>query len=126
MNEREQAKIFKALASEPRLKILRLLREHPQCVNAITARLKMTQPTVSLHLRLLKEAGLVKAEKRGIWMHYALDPAAAGRQGISLAGIFEGQTGTAQPVKGTLNCPPPLLKECQKKPVPELKPKPKR
>ncbi len=121
MEEREQVKIFKALASESRLKVLRLLKEHPQCVNTIAARLKMTQPTVSQHLRLLKEAGLVKAEKRGVWMHYGFSAEAMKRQGITLAGIFEGEGKSPRAADGTLNCPTKLLKECQKKPAPKRK-----
>ena len=117
MEEREQVKTFKALASESRLKILRFLKEHPQCVNAIAVRLKMTQPTVSQHLRLLKEAGLVRAEKRGVWMHYGISSEAMKRQGITLAGIFEGEGRSPRAADGTLHCPPKVLKECRKTPV---------
>jgi ArsR family transcriptional regulator len=121
MEEREQVKIFKALASESRLKVLRLLKEHPQCVNSIAARLKMTQPTVSQHLRLLKEAGLAKAEKRGIWMHYEFSAQSMKCQGITLAGIFEGEGKSTRATDGTLNCPPKVLKECRKAPEPKKK-----
>lgn len=69
----ELVTVLKALAAEPRLKIIGLLKEQPLCVNAITARLKMTQSAVSQHLRVLKTAGLVKAEKRGYWMHYSVE-----------------------------------------------------
>jgi DNA-binding transcriptional ArsR family regulator len=67
------AEVMKALASEPRLGILQLLKEKTLCVNAITRRLGLTQPAVSQHLRVLKEAGLVKPDKRGYWMHYSVD-----------------------------------------------------
>ena len=66
-------KALKALSSEPRLKMLRLLKGRALCVNAITARLRMTQSAVSQHLRVLREAGLVRPEKRGYWMHYSVD-----------------------------------------------------
>ena len=65
--------VLKAISSEPRLKILRLLKERPLCVNAITAHIGCTQSAVSQHLCILKQAGLVKAEKQGCWMHYSVD-----------------------------------------------------
>ena len=107
--------VFKALSSESRLKILRLLREHPQCVNAIARRLHLAQPAVSQHLRLLKEAGLVRAEKRGNWMHYRLDQEALDRQGAAMAEIFGGWVKAQTGADGTRNCPPAVLKECRSK-----------
>jgi len=80
--------VLKALSSEPRLKIFRLLRDRPLCVNAITARLDMTQSAVSQHLRILKEAGLVKADKRGYWVHYSIDRGALARYGASVGKLF--------------------------------------
>ncbi len=82
-------KVLKALSSEPRLKIFRLLKERSLCVNAITARLDMTQSAVSQHLRILKEAGLVVAEKRGYWMHYSVNRDALTRYGGSISRLFE-------------------------------------
>lgn len=66
-------RFFSALSSEHSINILLLLKEHPQCVNEIVHRLRLTQPAVSQHLRVLKEAGLVKAKKTGYWMHYEVD-----------------------------------------------------
>jgi ArsR family transcriptional regulator len=82
-------KVMKALSSEPRLKILRLLKKHSLCVNAITARLGLTQSAISQHLRVLKEAGLVKDEKHGYWVHYSADRKALRRLGASVGKLFE-------------------------------------
>ena len=82
-------KVLRALSSEPRLRIVRLLKERSLCVNAITARLDMTQSAVSQHLRVLKEASLVKSEKRGYWMHYSVNRGALKRYGASVAKLFE-------------------------------------
>jgi DNA-binding transcriptional ArsR family regulator len=109
---REQVKFLKALASESRLQVLLLLKEHPQCVNAIASRLKMTQPAVSQHLRALKEVGLVRAQKRGTSMHYEMDSRSLERHGKALAAVFGGWIELRKPGKGTANCPPELLKEC--------------
>jgi DNA-binding transcriptional ArsR family regulator len=65
--------ICQALSVEARVKILHLLKKGTLCVNALTYRLGITQSAVSQHLRVLKSAGLVKADKRGYWMHYSVN-----------------------------------------------------
>ncbi len=65
--------ICQALSVEARVKILQLLKERPLCVNVLTYRLGITQSAVSQHLRILKAVALVKAEKRGYWMHYSIN-----------------------------------------------------
>ena len=82
-------KVLRALSSEHRLKILRLLKQRSLCVKAITAKLGMTQSAVSQHLRVLKEAGLVKAEKRGYWMHYAVDREALTKYGSMIGKLLD-------------------------------------
>jgi DNA-binding transcriptional ArsR family regulator len=78
----------------------------------------MTQPAVSQHLRLLKEAGLVRAEKRGTWIHYTINPDTMEGYGRTMAEIFGGWVKLAEPVDGKRGCPSGSLKECQeKKPV---------
>jgi DNA-binding transcriptional ArsR family regulator len=56
---------LKALGEETRLRILRLLFKEPLGVNAISERLKVSQYNVSKHLRIMREAGLLEAEKQG-------------------------------------------------------------
>ncbi len=68
--------LFKALADETRLEILGLLAAAGTelCVCEIEEHVKhLSQPTISHHLRQLREAGLVTAERRATWVHYALD-----------------------------------------------------
>ena len=108
-----QVRLFSALSSENRINILLLLKEHPQCVNAIAQRLKLTQPAASQHLRVLKEAGLVKASKKGYWMHYELDVDALESCGKGLEELFGGWMRPTVGGKGTANCPHDLLEECQ-------------
>ncbi len=72
----EAARLFKALADETRLAILRQLRDEGEvCACDFQACCTLAQPTVSHHLKVLREAGLVTAEKRGLWVHYQLNPA---------------------------------------------------
>ncbi len=108
----DEARLFKALSSEPRLEIVRLLKEHPQCVNALAQRLGMTQSAVSQHLRVLREAGLAKGRKRGNWMHYEIPPTNLEQCGRTLAGVFGIAIKPVKPGRGDRNCPPVLLKEC--------------
>lgn len=66
---------FAALADPHRFKIVELLRRGPQPVGGIGKRLKLAQPQVSKHLKVLKEAGLVIVEARAQQRIYALEPA---------------------------------------------------
>jgi ArsR family transcriptional regulator len=66
---------FKALADPTRVAIVnRLAGTGEVCVCNFVAELGLSQPTVSHHLRLLREAGLVEAERRGTWAYYRLVP----------------------------------------------------
>src|SRR3954468_7021341 len=68
------ARRFKALADPARIGIVNLLSASDEvCVCTLTDALGLSQPTVSHHLRLLREAGLVTVEKRGTWSWYRLD-----------------------------------------------------
>ena len=69
----KNADIIKALADPTRLKIVYLLsKSNELCVCEIMAALDKPQPTVSHHLNLLKNAGLLKWRKEGVWTHYRL------------------------------------------------------
>ena len=76
MNEIEElTEIFKALSAPTRLRLVKLLGEHEGalCVNALARRLDVSQSAVSQHLRILRQTGLVKSERRGSSVHYLLD-----------------------------------------------------
>jgi len=76
-NSKVLAQIFSALAAEPRVRIVQLLGKQTLCVGELARRLGMTQAAVSQHLRVLRQVGLVAAEKRGSFVHYSLDRRAA-------------------------------------------------
>jgi DNA-binding transcriptional ArsR family regulator len=74
MNQTEQiTHACRALAVETRVEILAHLRGGALCVGALAARLNVTQGAVSQHLRILRDAGFVSAERRGYFMHYRLN-----------------------------------------------------
>lgn len=76
----ESARIFKALGDQARLAILGQLRDRGEvCACDFVACCGVAQPTVSHHLRVLRDAGLVLGEKRGLWVHYRLAPGALER-----------------------------------------------
>lgn len=64
--------VFDALASKPRRKILAYLAEAQLTAGEIAARFDMTKPSISKHLSILENAGLIRGEKRGQFIHYAL------------------------------------------------------
>lgn len=66
------ARCLQAVSVGTRIKILCLLKEHALCVGAIVARLSITQGAVSQHLRILREAGFVEADRRGCHVQYRL------------------------------------------------------
>ncbi len=66
--------LFKALTDETRLRILALLGRQELCVCQIVQTLGIGQSKASRHLAHLKNAGLVKDRRDGLWMHYSLAP----------------------------------------------------
>ena len=77
VNAEAVARIFKALSVPTRVRIVQLLRGRALCVGALSKRLDVTQGAVSQHLRILRDAGLVKAERRGCYVHYHVNPRTA-------------------------------------------------
>lgn len=70
------ARLLKAVADPARLQLLALIRSSPDgesCVCDLTGPLDLSQPTVSHHLRVLTDAGLVTRESRGTWAWYSVD-----------------------------------------------------
>jgi ArsR family transcriptional regulator len=86
----EEATLFKALADPARVAIIATLAraEHEVCVCDFTSGLDLNQSTVSHHLKLLKDAGLVTSERRGTWGYYTLAPDARARLDAALAAVL--------------------------------------
>ncbi|MFE9406562.1 ArsR/SmtB family transcription factor [Streptomyces sp. NPDC006530] len=76
------ARMFKALSDPVRLRLLSLIASHEggeACVCDLTGPFDVSQPTISHHLKVLREAGLVGSERRGTWVYYWVLPAALAR-----------------------------------------------
>ena len=65
-------KVMKALSDPNRVKIIKVLQQKNMCVCELQAALNLAQSTVSKHLRILEEAGLVDYKKDGLWVNYFL------------------------------------------------------
>lgn len=83
----ELARVFKALGDPVRLRLLSMIASRAGgevCVCDLTPAFDLSQPTISHHLKLLKQAGLIDSERRGTWVYYRLLPQMTDR----LAGIL--------------------------------------
>ena len=67
------AKVFKALADEKRLQILDMIRGGEKCACVILEDLQISQSTLSHHMKILCESGIVRGRKEGKWVYYSLD-----------------------------------------------------
>jgi ArsR family transcriptional regulator, arsenate/arsenite/antimonite-responsive transcriptional repressor len=88
------SRVFKALSDPVRLRLLSLIGAHADgeaCVCELVDAFELSQPTISHHLKVLREAGLTSSERRGTWVYYRIRPAALEQ----LAGLF---TAVPQPV----------------------------
>ncbi len=68
--------LFRALGDPTRLEMFRLIaaQDGPICVCDVVERFELRQPTISHHLKILRDAGLVTVSRRGVWAYYAVDP----------------------------------------------------
>lgn len=95
-------KVFTALASTPRRKILAYLSATSLTAGEISERFEMSKPSLSKHLSILENAGLISREKKGQYVHYSLVPA-------NLTNTLNGFAQSICPVGG------PLAKESREK-----------
>lgn len=92
----ELAVMFKAIADPVRLRVLSAISAHAggqACVCDVSDGLDVTQPTISHHLKVLREAGLVTSERRASWVYYRIVPEALHR----LSTVLDEQTGDEIP-----------------------------
>jgi ArsR family transcriptional regulator len=92
------AKVFKALGDPVRLRLMSMIASRGEggevCVCELTPAFDLSQPTISHHLKLLRQAGLIDCERRGTWVYYWVLPDVLGR----LAGFLT----TPQPAGTTV------------------------
>ena len=72
MDERRTALVFKALCDENRIRILKLLCGGEKCACKLLEELNISQSTLSHHMKILCDSGIVTGRKEGTWMHYSI------------------------------------------------------
>ena len=72
IDTRNTAVIFKAFCDENRIKILQLLKGGEKCACMLLEEMNITQPTLSHHMKILCDSGIVTGRKDGKWMHYSI------------------------------------------------------
>lgn len=72
MNNKKIATMFKAFCDENRLQILQLLQDGERCACNLLEEMQITQPTLSHHMKILCDAGVVVGRKEGKWMYYTI------------------------------------------------------
>jgi ArsR family transcriptional regulator, arsenate/arsenite/antimonite-responsive transcriptional repressor len=73
----ELARVFKAIGEPVRLRLLSLIASHSggqACVCDLTGAFELSGPTISHHLKVLREAGVIEGERRGTWIYYRVRP----------------------------------------------------
>ncbi|SDN07515.1 transcriptional regulator, ArsR family [Lentzea albidocapillata subsp. violacea] len=94
----ELATMFKALGDPVRLRLLSLIASRPSgevCVCELTPAFELSQPTISHHLKLLRQAGLVDSDRRGTWVYYRVRPETTDRLAALLASVSSEQRAAA-------------------------------
>jgi ArsR family transcriptional regulator len=71
----ENAKVFKAFCDETRLMVLSLLQNGEKCACVLLERVSVCQPTLSHHMKILVDSGIVSARKEGKWTYYSISAA---------------------------------------------------
>lgn len=83
---KEFIKVMKALSDPNRVKIIKILQKRVMCVCEIQAALRLAQPTISKHLKVLEDAGLVSCSKDGLWVNYFITDGARSSYAASILG----------------------------------------
>ena len=88
-NDRETARVFKAFCDENRLSILRQLRDGEKCVCVLLEKLNIAQSTLSHHMKILCDSGIVQGRQAGKWTNYSLSAEGCASARSLLATIAE-------------------------------------
>lgn len=72
LDERKTALIFKAFCDENRIRIIKMLQSGEKCACKLLEEINITQPTLSHHMKILCDSGIVVGRKEGKWTHYSI------------------------------------------------------
>jgi ArsR family transcriptional regulator, arsenate/arsenite/antimonite-responsive transcriptional repressor len=108
---RNFTKVMKALSDSNRVKIVKMLQHKPMCVCELQKALEIAQSSVSKHLKILEEAGLVDYKKDGLWVNYNLTDGMKSPYVSSLMGNLRHWLEDDQEVKNLINRLPDIRRE---------------
>jgi ArsR family transcriptional regulator len=113
---KEFIRVMKALSDQNRLKIIKMLQHRELCVCEIQAGLQIAQPTVSKHLKILEDAGLVGYRKEGLWVNYYLENGNSNPYAATLLGNLRHWLDNESEIKQIMEILPTLNREsiCKK------------
>lgn len=92
----EQAKVFKALCDEKRLRILELLRGGEKCACVLLEQLDLGQSGLSYHMKILVESGIVESRQEGKWTHYKISEKGSAYAGTLLKNLTTPNAGAEE------------------------------
>ncbi|OPY10844.1 MAG: HTH-type transcriptional repressor AseR [Syntrophaceae bacterium PtaB.Bin038] len=111
-------RVMKALSDPNRVKMVKMLQQKEMCVCEMQEALGITQPTVSKHLKILEDAGLVQSKKDGLWVNYRLIGNDANPYAVEMLGMMEKWLGDDVEIRRILRRLPDIRREeVRKKPV---------
>jgi len=99
----EYVRVFRALTDESRVRVLELLCSGEQCACVLLEDLKISQPTLSHHMKILCASGLVKSRRVGRWTYYAINTEGCAYAGRLLRAIVERHLEGALRIMGNLH-----------------------
>lgn len=83
----DTAAVFKAFCDENRIRIIDMLKSGEKCACRLLEELEITQPTLSHHMKIMCDAGIVTARKEGKWTHYSLNERRIGEAAAYLSAL---------------------------------------
>lgn len=89
MDKKKISEIFKALGDENRIRIIGLLSGGEKCACKLLEELNVSQPTLSHHMKILCDAGLVNDRKEGRWTHYSISKDGARKAASFISSAFD-------------------------------------
>jgi ArsR family transcriptional regulator len=103
----DRVRKLKALGNEARFRIMELIHEHGGeiCVCEFAGRLDLSQPTISHHLKVLREAGLIESRQKGTWVYHTVRRAAVGELVDRLASWADAPAPGAVPLAPSCGVP---------------------
>lgn len=104
-------RVMKALSDPSRVKVVKMLQQKEMCVCEIQCALALAQPTVSKHLKVLEDAGIVQSKKSGLWVNYSLSGGGGSPYAATLLGNLKHWLGDDAEIKRLLEALPAIQRE---------------